>query len=254
MTRRYWDDLADTYDEQIFSVLRNDRAGTIAAWIARYAGATRTAADLGCGPGQLTGLLAAQFGHVQACDVSGRLLDQARAACARFRNVSFHQRDLAAEEPPPFAPVDFAICINVLLTADLETRERLWDRIAGSVAANGVLLLVLPSHESALYTNFRRLDWHVRAGLDGDEAIRHSLARAGDVPQLEHGVRPIEGVPTKHYLREEILVQLADRSLCVEEVVKLTYDWSTEFADPPDWMGAPYPWNWLVRAKRQDAA
>ncbi|MCF3651450.1 class I SAM-dependent methyltransferase [Synoicihabitans lomoniglobus] len=250
MNRAYWENLAHNYEEQIFSVLKRDEHGLIATVIERHRSPDRTAADLGCGPGQITGLLAESFGHVHACDISSALLDQARATCADHDNISYHRLDLTTETTSPIPPVDFVLCVNVILAADLETREQLWTHITSLVAPGGTLLLVLPSHESALYTNFRRLDWHVRSGLGADEAIRHSFAREGNVPQLEHGVRGIEGVKTKHYLREEIIVQLQDRSLIVDQVEKLTYDWSIEFAEPPDWLGSPHPWNWLVVAQR----
>ncbi len=250
MNRAYWDELSEDYDEQIFSVLRSDDTGQIAECIAQHADPTHTAADLGCGPGQITPLLAAQFGHVHACDISQGLLESARQNCHPYENVDFHRYDLANTQPPSFAPVDFVVCVNVLLTADLEIRERLWERVTSLVGHQGTLLLVLPSHESALYTNFRRLDSHVRSGHSGADAVHHGLDREGNVPQLEQGVRGIDGVKTKHFLREEIMVQLADRSLQVEQISKITYDWATEFADPPEWLGAPHPWNWLVVAKR----
>jgi SAM-dependent methyltransferase len=250
MNRAYWDDLAENYDEQIFSVLRSDDTGQIAECILEHANSTHTAADLGCGPGQITPLLATNFGHVHACDISRGLLESARVNCRDHSNVEFHRYDLANSQPPIFDPVDFVVCVNVLLTADLETRERLWERVTSLVGHDGTLLLVVPSHESALYTNFRRLDSHVRSGSSGADAVHLGLDRVGHVPQLEQGVRGIEGVKTKHFLREEIMVQLADRSLQVEHISKITYDWSTEFADPPDWLGSPHPWNWLVVAKR----
>ncbi len=250
MNRAYWEDLAGSYDEQIFSVLRHDRDGLLAQLIARHGSAHKTAADLGCGPGQITPLLAQKFGEVHACDLSESLLEHAKVNCGEQSHVHFHRFDLTSTGAAPFAPADFVLCVNVILSADLEKREGLWENITRLVAAGGTLVLVLPSHESALYTNFRRLDWHVRAGLEADDAIRHSLARDGNVPQLEHGVRGIEGVKTKHYLREEIIVQLQDRSLQVESVEKLLYGWEVEFADPPEWLGSPHPWNWLVVARR----
>ncbi len=250
MNRAYWDDLAATYDEQIFSVLRSDDRGVMADHIARHADQGKTAADLGCGPGQITPLLAAQFGAVHACDISRGLLTQAREACYENDNVEFYRHDLSQPVDPPFAPVDFAVCVNVILSADLEVRERMWNSITASVGMGGTLLLVLPSHESALYANFRQLDWHVRTGLRGAEAMRRSATNESAVTQLEHGVREIDGVGTKHYLREEIIVQLADRGLHAEEFTKLTYDWETEFANPPAWLGTPHPWNWLVLARR----
>ncbi|WP_221031582.1 class I SAM-dependent methyltransferase [Actomonas aquatica] len=250
MNRAYWEELSDDYEKQIFSVLGHDRKRQLAALIERHADGLKTAADLGCGPGQITPLLARSCGRVHACDISDGLLDQARAACVDFDNVVYHRHDLARGDPLPFPPSDLVLCVNVILTADLEKRERLWEQVTGAVATGGTLLLVLPSHESALYTNFRRLDWHVRSGLEADDAIRHSFDREGNVPQLEHGVRGIEGVKTKHFLREEIIVQLADRSLTVDTVEKLPYSWNVEFPDPPDWLSAPYPWNWLVVAHR----
>ncbi len=250
MNRDYWENLAATYDEQIFSVWRNDEAGRIRDVIAEHARPDASAADLGCGPGQVTPHLAHHFQHVHASDVSSRLLAQARQACRGLENVSFHRCDLSTGEPAPFSPVDFVVCINVLLTPDLEKRERLWTGVTSLVADGGTLLLVLPSHESALYTNYRRVDWYLRAGCNGDEALRHGLPTSGDVRRLEHGVRSLEGVATKHYLREEIIVQLADRGLTTERIERLTYSWSTEFEEPPEWLAEPFPWNWLVVAKR----
>lgn len=250
MNRAYWDDLAGDYDQQIFSVLQSDNDGQIAAAIAQYASPTKTAADLGCGPGQITPLLAQNFSRVHACDISRGLLQTAQERCAKYDNVDFHRYDLAGSKAPPFEPVDFVLCVNVLLTADLETRERLWERVTSVVDYGGTLLLVVPSLESALYTNFRRLDSHVRSGASGEQAIAQSLPNEGNIPQLEQGVRGIDGVETKHFLREEIIVQLADRSLQVDEISKITYDWTTEFAEPPEWLGPPHPWNWLVVARR----
>jgi hypothetical protein len=32
--------------------------------------------------------------------------------------------------------------------------------------------------------------------------------------------------------------------------VKLEYGWKTEFSHPPRWMKAPFPWDWLVTARK----
>lgn len=250
MNRAYWEDLAETYDEQIFSVLRRDHEGRLKGLIEESGDRSKVAADLGCGPGQITPLLATHFGQVHACDLSEGLLAQARAKCAEFRNVTFHRHDLSKDFHFSFAPVDLVMCVNVIITADLARRERLWQTVTSLVARGGTLILVLPSHESSLYTNYRRLDWNLRSGITADDAIGNSSPFQGNMSQREHGVREIEGVETKHYLREEIMVQLQDRSLEVEEIAKLHYDWNIEFADPPEWMGEPYPWNWLVVARR----
>ena len=55
--------------------------------------------------------------------------------------------------------------------------------------------------------------------------------------------------PTKHYLREELVV-LAREEMKLEalDVVRMEYDWKTEMEDEtvPEWMGEPYPWDWIL--------
>ena len=33
-------------------------------------------------------------------------------------------------------------------------------------------------------------------------------------------------------------------------VEKVEYEWTTEFADPPQWLGEPYPWDWLLVCRK----
>jgi hypothetical protein len=51
-------------------------------------------------------------------------------------------------------------------------------------------------------------------------------------------------------MAEELEALLGERGFVVEEVEKLEYGWDTEFTDPPAWMGAPYPWDWFLVARR----
>jgi len=60
----------------------------------------------------------------------------------------------------------------------------------------------------------------------------------------------IEGVPTKHYLKEELTIYLSDFGLKVLSVDKVEYAWNTEFIEPPKWMNEPYPWDWLVICRK----
>ncbi len=249
MNRAYWDDVAANYEDEIFSVHDNDTDGLIEQRITRLAESGHTAADLGCGIGKFTPLLARQFKHVHACDLSEKLLDRASRACRSHKNVEFRQTNLGAE-PHPFEPVDFVLCVNVLIMASLDIRLRALRAVTAQVKQGGHLLLVVPSAESMFYTRFRMIDWCLRDGQDCEGAVRENLPRTGSLRALYQGIRPIEGVPTKHYLREELQVLLADHQMEVLETKKLTYPWTTEFADPPDWMDSPLPWDWLVVARR----
>ncbi len=250
MDRAYWNALEHTYPKAVFSVLDHDTAGRIAGRIQALAGAGRTAADFGCGPGQMTALLRHAFARVEACDWSPALLDQAQARLAEDPKVRFHHFDLAGTEASPFAPVDLGLCSNVLIMPSAEARERIWNRLAELIAPAGTLLLIVPSHESALFTGFRRMDWNLRAGVPGGEAEDRSLETTAGSAAREQGVRFIDGVPTKHFLREELRVHLGDRGFSSVEFTKLPYPWTTEFDNPPDWMAEPLPWHWLVEARR----
>jgi SAM-dependent methyltransferase len=250
MDRAYWDAVAGDYDSEIFSVLDNDTQGLIAGHIERLGGSDKTAADLGCGVGKFTPLLAEAFGRVHACDLSPKLLAQARRACRRFDNVDFLQTDLGRVSHP-FDPVDFVLCVNVLIMAGLSARLGALRAVTAQVKSGGHLVLVTPSTESMLYTQFRRIDWCLREGMDCDAAVKDSVPARGSVRELHQGIRPIDGMPTKHHLREELLVLLRGHEMEVLSVEKLTYPWSTEFADPPDWMEGPQPWDWLVLARRK---
>jgi SAM-dependent methyltransferase len=250
MNQAYWDAVAEDYDSEIFSVLDNDTEGLIAGHVARLGDPGHTAADLGCGVGKFTPLLAGAFGRVHACDLSPKLLAQARRACRRHDNVDFFQTDLG-RVAHPFEPVDFVLCVNVLIMAGLDARMSALRAVTAQVKQGGHLLLVVPSAESMLYTQFRRIDWCLRDGMDCDAAVRDSVPVTGSVRALHQGIRPIDGVPTKHHLKEELLVLLRNHQMDVLSVEKLTYPWTTEFDDPPEWMESPLPWDWLVVAKRR---
>ena len=250
MDRAYWEKTAGNYAADIFSVLGNDSRTRIVELISHLAAPQQVAADFGCGPGQLISLLSEHFSEIHACDWSPALLQEAAKKSAENSHVSFHEFDLSGEAPPPFAPVDLGLCINALIGPDVEERQRIWHTVTDLIAASGKLLLVVPSHESALFTSYRRLDWNLRAGLDGKDAETQSHESDENASAREQGVRPIDGVPTKHFLKEELEVQFRDLGFENLEFEKLPYPWTTEFDDPPEWMAEPNPWHWLVVASR----
>ena len=88
-----------------------------------------------------------------------------------------------------------------------------------------------------------------------DQAVSASIEETQsslDLP-LEHGMVDINGVATKHYLKEELIVLLKDLRFDIASIEKVEYDWSTEFDQPPRWMKEPYPWDWLILAKKRKA-
>jgi len=249
MNRTYWNAVAGSYESEIFSVFELDTGGLIRERIEAQVRHKQIAADLGCGVGHFLPLLADQFERVYACDFSRACLDRAADTHDSFSNITFQVADLATREID-IPPVHFALCINVLITGSLSVRTRILRNLRTCLMKGGQILIVVPSMESALLTSARLIQWNLRAGQPAAEAERIGLPRSGSVRQVHRGNLPIDGVITKHFLKEELEFLLPDHGLEILEIAKIPYPWATEFAEPPDWMAEPYPWDWMVLAGR----
>ena len=245
MNRAYWDVVADDYEREVLSVFDHDTEGLVCTRIAAAGilAPRGSAADLGCGVGKFTGHVASAFAHVHACDSSEPCLAATRTRCNGHSNISFQQFDLT-RDPAPFPPVDFALCVNVLIMPSLDERMRAWRTVTNQVAHLGTLLLVVPSLESVQFEHFRKLEARLGAGDSCSEAIRNSAPDNMVAADMHQGVHPLDGLPTKHYLREELEQMLPDHEFDVTELIKLEY--SSE--SPAKSAG---PWDWLVVARRR---
>ncbi len=245
MNSAYWESVAADYEREVLSVFDHDTQGLVRARIAAAGRAAPggRAADLGCGVGKFTPLLARAFAQVEACDRAERGVAATRAMCEGESNVNFWCFDLASD-PAPFAPVDFVLCINVLIMPSLDERLRAWRAVTNQVAQGGTLLLVVPALESVLFENFRALDAHLGTGESCAEAIRRSLPAGVCTTDLHQGVHALDGIGTKHYLQAELEHMLDDHELDVREVIRLEY--GAGAAGP-----RPGTWDWLVIARRR---
>lgn len=246
MNEHDWDRVADRFEEEIFNVPANDTKGLIARWADELAVPGAVATDLGCGVGRTLPLLACRYAQVYAVDVSSQCLAIAAEANSGYGNITYVHADVSADRDG-YPATDVVLCINTWLNADLAVREPLIARTCRGVRKGGHLLLVVPSLNSALLTAYRHLQWNLREGMGPKEAQRDA---ALDGEGLEHGIVHLDGVPTKHYLREELEALLGERGFEVRDIEKIEYPWTTEFDSPPKWMKAPYPWDWFVAARR----
>lgn len=248
----YWDRVAADYDGEIFNSFASDRTGILLRRLDEFADRSLAAADAGCGVGKYLPALAARFARVDAYDLSAKLLKQARQVARGLDTVRFFKRNFAARSAR-FEPVRFALCTNVLIMADQKVREAILRNLGRLVEPGGHALFLVPSIESALLAHHRMVEWNLRDGLSHESASRSSVApaaRAGRV--LADGLLPIDGVRTKHWLREEIAAQLGQSGFQILHADKIEYGWDTEFESPPEWMEDPYPWDWLITAQRED--
>lgn len=250
MDRAYWDSVARNYDEKILDALRTDRKRVIRRTIQEHADKRRVAADFGCGVGKTLPLLSKIFSFVDAFDLSSKNLEVARRACRSLPNVRYHHHDLSTRDTS--LRVDFAVSINVLLTPSHEVRDGILRTMCRGLRPQGTLMLVVPSLESALYSDYRLLQWNMREGFTYEDAREEGLAaEAKNGGAVANGMIALDGVPTKHYLREELEVVLREAGLEPLETQKVEYTWRTEFDEVPTWLREPYPWDWMVLARKK---
>ena len=121
MDKKYWDKVAGDYDGEIFSVLDQDRNDVILSHIRRLGCVESTACDFGCGVGKFLPVLAENFRHVYAVDLSDELLQQARESCEGLDNVTYSRKDLSSSRVKLEA-VDFALSVNVAIMMPRRTR------------------------------------------------------------------------------------------------------------------------------------
>ncbi len=246
---RDWGSLAQDFDGHVCHVLEEERSGRVKAAIQAAVRSGDRVADFGCGTGRALPLLADLAATVDAYDFAADLLAVARRRVSKRKNVTCRMVDLS-DEGLVLPAVDAGVCVNALLSPSAPLRTRIFGTISRTVRAGGRIVLVVPSVESFLLTVHRHVELHLRAGWV-DRAARTAASVDGlTASGVRDGVLPRGGVRTKHYLREELELLLGSFGWTVEAIEKAEYDWSTEFESPPDWMMAPWPWDWVVTAKR----
>ena len=139
---KFWDERADRFDEEVDHGLRSSDARS--AWDSLLgpllpAGSARIA-DVGCGIGSLSVLLAQRGHQVSGIDLSGAMLSRAvsKAAIAGV-HVDFRKGD-AADPPLASGSFDVVLARHVLwLFQDLDTVLSNWLRL---LAPKGRLILI----------------------------------------------------------------------------------------------------------------
>jgi 2-polyprenyl-3-methyl-5-hydroxy-6-metoxy-1,4-benzoquinol methylase len=248
MDRKYWENIAVNYNEEIFDVLRNDKAGVIANEIGKHKSTDKTAMDIGCAIGKWIPLLATGFKHVIAADISAANLEMAKENCKEYNNVDYVRMDMSAGNLT-VTSCDFAICINAILTDSLKKRINFFHSLSLCLNKEGILIIVVPSLESALYTSIIRNRWKI-----DKEAVKMSSPRTAikKLNNLKQGNVDIDGIPTKHYLEAELSLLLSLEGFSIESISKVEYGWRTEFTSPPKWLRSPLPWDWMCVVKKKN--
>ena len=248
-----WKGLATNYEGNILSVYDNDQNGEIESIIKELGIKKERAIDLGCGTGKFLPLLSNHFKSVQAFDYSTEMINAAKRSHKHLKNLSLSVCDLRTSSPK-IKPSDMALCINVVLSPSISDREKIWRNVRKSIRTGGFLVLVTPSLESALYSKHRLVEWNIRNGDTSVQALTEGFdTKDKDGKMISRGgIINCGGVPTKHYLEEELICLAHRFGFKIISTEKITYPWSTEFSSPPKWMKPPLPWDWLILLEKKN--
>lgn len=244
----HWNNIAETYEEEIFDVFKSDKNKRLPHYFNKYANPKHTAVDLGCGIGKAIPYLAPAFKKVLAVDISDKCLDIADNTA--YQNIEFRKVDLT-DPDLQLPPADFGFCCNVLLLPDLEKNIAMIRNAYRTLKNNGAAVFVMPALDSIFLYAWRLIEWHKKEGLAAAEIPDDEFSYfSGSKRDLLQGLINIDGVTTKHYSHSELEVIFHDAGFNIEKIDKVVYDWTTEFISPPKWLKDPYPWDWLVEVSK----
>lgn len=247
MKRNYWENMAASYQEEIFDVLQQDKKKLLVRAIRKYSKPNQQVIDIGCAVGKWLPVLSPLFKKVIALDISINNLKIAQQLHPGLKNVDYKRADMS--NPRLRVPkVEFGICINAILTPHAKDRLVFFNNLKKCIKPNGILLLTVPSLESYLLTRIVQQQFNIdRKEFSESISGKKALVKWKNIMQ---GVGEIDQVPHKHFLDEELTLNLNKSGFQVLEIKKIEYPWSTEFNRPPRWLHSPKPWDWMVVAKK----
>ncbi len=244
---KHWNRIAPTYNQEIFDVFAGDQKRILFKYFNVYASKKHTALDFGCGIGKAFPYLATRFKKVVAIDISDECLNEARKTS--YKNISFQQADLA-QSRIKLPTVDFLFCCNVIMLPEPERNIVMLRNVRKALKPNGAAVIVMPSMESYLFSVWQLFRWYGKEGVSPQEVSADEYAGfTGPRTDILRGILQINGVKTKHYSASELDVIFREAGLTIKNLEKVEYSWHTEFSSPPQWMKAPYPWDWLIECR-----
>ena len=249
MNQKYWDDLAENFNERVFEIADNELNQALATTIKKLGKQYRTAGDFACGAGGTTTALAAHFEQVIAVDYAAKLLQQARKR-VKGDNIRFVEVDLTKNKSTTIK-VDVGFCINALIHPVAKKRKRIAATVFRSLNQGGKAVFIAPSLESYLRTYQVLAEYLVSAGKNRKKTVRKVSATAQkEIFSLVEGIADVGTVATKHYLHDEFAQLLEEVGFQVESVDRVEFPWAEVLDNAPEKLGKPYPWDWMVTASR----
>ncbi|WDI30433.1 class I SAM-dependent methyltransferase [Hyphococcus flavus] len=242
MAAKDWNALADDFASRVLQITECDTDGVIEATAKRLGGAHKIATDFGCGAGAVTRLLAPHFKTVIGVDFSSKLVANAKSQ-PTAGNVSYEVVDIS--RCGKRFPCHVAFCVNVLIGNQGNIRERIARNVVASIEEGGHGVFVVPSLEAVMRV------YQVGSALFPIAEVAGWVE--DEVVSLPGGIINMGGVPTKHFLKDEIDEFLSRIGLCDVVVSRVPYPWRETIADAPRTLKAASPWDWIAVGRRADA-
>jgi SAM-dependent methyltransferase len=149
--------------------------------------------EIGCGIGRMTEWLAREFGHVDALDVSPRMLAGARERLAQFSNVAFHEGSGCDLQPVPDGSADLVFSYIVFQHIPLREAIESYVRDAARVLkVGGAFKFQLNGDQSPAYAGHERDTWLGEVFSEAETSAM--LAQAG------LSLLSSEGAGTQYYV------------------------------------------------------
>ncbi|CAE7264441.1 unnamed protein product [Symbiodinium microadriaticum] len=258
----YWDKMGKDWRGEIMSSLDEDVKGVITDCLNKYCVRRpgSLAVDFGCGVGLYVPSLAARYDNVLGLDISRRLIGLARQECENkgLVNVRFKRADLGTCDIRKLGlecAADLAVCANVLISPEPDTRRSILRNAAASLRTGGYLLLVIPATRSAILCQQAHPVWLAeRRRLKVRPARRtEECPEASCSADERKGIFRRDGVRTKHFRNQEVCKMLEAHSLELVMRSRVEYDWGTEFAAPVHVLEQTFeerPFDWIVIARK----
>ena len=237
--RGYWDNMAASWDDEIFNSLHHDKFGIIAEELRRSARAARSVADFGCGTGNYLPFLSRLFEHVHGFERSRPCVAMAQALVGGLGHVAVHPASAGALRR--FGRFDVVLCANVAVHPSLRARQGILRSVRSLLAPGGRLILIVPALESA------RMVAAAERSAPGGQA-----GGAGDWDADSHagGVVTIEGMPYKHYGKEELRWFLKQLGFAVLRIRRVKYSWGSQGVRATPDIRDTLPWDWIAVGRR----
>lgn len=247
MDSKHWDKISKNYNSEIFDVLKNDKSRIIKSWINEIASSKKTIGDFGCGIGKWLPTLSKQFMKVFAIDFSSANLKYNQKKFKNLKNISYLNIDMTKLQDGSYK-FDAILCVAAILNAEHYKRKNFIQNIFSNLKTKGHLILVVPSHESAIFSEFIS----EKCNRKGEKSTKKTtvMFSKNEFINFRQGIVNIDKVPTKHYLKEELISTLNETGFQIIKIDKVEYPWSSEIENPPKTLKAPYPWDWVVMATK----